>query len=64
MNVAEHLKQAIHFENTAALVPIFDTERPTRSTGDMLPWYTGKTCEHVNHSHINMAVFDSRLGSE
>jgi type III restriction enzyme len=26
----------------------------------MLPWYTGKACEHVNHSHINMAVFDSR----
>jgi type III restriction enzyme len=26
----------------------------------MLPWYTGKASEHVNHSHINMAVFDSR----
>jgi type III restriction enzyme len=59
-SVAEHLKQAIHFENTKALVPIFDTERPIRTTGDMLPWYTGKACEHVNHSHINMAVFDSR----
>ena len=59
-SVAEHLKQAIHFENTEALVPIFDTERPIRATGDMLPWYTGKPCEHVNHSHINMCVFDSR----
>jgi len=59
-SLAEHLKQAIHFENTKALVPIFDTERPIRATGDMLPWYTGKACEHVNHSHINMAVFDSR----
>jgi len=59
-SVAEHLKQAIHFENTAALVPIFDTERPIRATGDMLPWYTGKASEHANHSHINMAVFDSR----
>jgi type III restriction enzyme len=59
-SVGEHLKQAIHFENTAALVPIFDTERPIRATGDMLPWYTGKACEHVAHSHINMAVFDSR----
>ena len=59
-SVAEHLKQAIHFENTKALVPIFDTERPIRATGDMLPWYTGKACEHVNHSHINMCVFDSR----
>lgn len=59
-SVGEHLKQLIHFENTEALVPIFDTERPIRSTGDMLPWYTGKPCEHVKHSHINMAVFDSR----
>ena len=59
-SVAEHLKQVIHFENTKALVPIFDTERPIRATGDMLPWYTGKACEHVSHSHINMAVFDSR----
>jgi len=59
-SVAEHLKQAIHFENTEALVPIFDTERPIRATGDMLPWYTGKPCEHVKHSHINLCVFDSR----
>ena len=58
--IAEHLKQAIHFENTKALIPIFDTERPIRATGDMLPWYTGKPCEHVKHSHINMCVFDSR----
>jgi len=59
-SIAEHLKQAIHFENTEALVPIFDTEKPIRSTAGMLPWYTGKPCEHVNHCHINMAVFDSR----
>ncbi len=59
-SVGEHLRQAIHFENTEALVPIFDTERPIRATGDMLPWYTGKPCEHVKHSHINMCVFDSR----
>ncbi len=58
--IAEHLKQAIHFDNTEALLPIFDTERPIRATGDMLPWYTGKPCEHVEHSHINMCVFDSR----
>jgi type III restriction enzyme len=59
-SVAEHLKQAIHFENTEALVPIFDTERPIRATGDMLPWYTGKPCEHTKRSHINLCVFDSR----
>jgi len=59
-SIAEHIKQAIDFENKEALVPIFDTERPIRSTGDMLPWYTGKPCEHTKHSHINMSVFDSR----
>lgn len=58
--IGEHLRQLIHFENTKALVPIFDTERPIRATGNMLPWYTGKPCEHVRHSHINMCVFDSR----
>ncbi|MGH9510638.1 MAG: BPTD_3080 family restriction endonuclease [Terriglobales bacterium] len=59
-SISEHLKQAIHFENTQALVPVFDSERPIRSTGDMLPWYTGKVCEHTKHSHINFSVFDSR----
>src|ERR1700730_5274236 len=59
-SVAEHLKQAIHFEDRAALLPIFDTQRPIRARGDMLPSQTGKACEHVNHSHINMAVFDTR----
>ena len=59
-SVAEHLKQAIHFENTLELIPVFDTERPIRSTGDMLPWYTGKPCEHTKRSHVNMSVFDSR----
>ena len=52
--------EAIRFENTESLVPIFDTERPIRSTGDMLPWYTGKPCEPTQRSHINMCVFDSR----
>jgi type III restriction enzyme len=58
-SIAEHLKQQIHFTNTQALVPVFDSERPIRATGDMLPWYTGKACEHT-HSHINLSVFDSR----
>ena len=58
--VVEHVKQAIHFGNTKAVIPIFDTQRPIRSTGDMLPWYTGKPTEHTKRSHINMAVFDSR----
>jgi type III restriction enzyme len=61
-SVAEHLEQAIHFENTEALVPVFDTERPIRSTSDMLPWYTGKACEHAKHSHIKHERFRQPLG--
>lgn len=58
--VVQHMWEAIRFENALSLVPIFDTERPVRSTGDMLPWYTGKACEHTTRSHINLCVFDSR----
>ncbi len=39
--IVQHLWEAIRFENALTLDPIFDTERPIRSTGDMLPWYTG-----------------------
>ena len=28
----QHIWQAIRFENTEALVPVFDTDRPVRST--------------------------------
>ena len=51
--------QSIRFENAQLLVPIFDRDRPIRSTGDMVPWYTGKPCEHAVRSHINLCVFDS-----
>jgi type III restriction enzyme len=57
--VVQHIWEAIRFENALSLVPVFDLERPIRSTGDMLPWYTGKACEHTKRSHINMCVFDS-----
>jgi type III restriction enzyme len=58
--IVQHIWEAIRFENTESLVPIFDTERPIRATVDMLPWYTGKPCEPTQRSHINMCVFDSR----
>jgi type III restriction enzyme len=58
--IVQHLWEAIRFENALTLEPVFDTERPIRSTGDMLPWYTGKACEHTKRSHINMCVYDSR----
>lgn len=58
--VVQHIWEAIRFENSLSLIPVFDTERPIRSTGDMLPWWTGRPCEHTRRSHINMCVFDSR----
>lgn len=57
--VVQHMWEAIRSENALSLVPVFDTERPIRSTGDMLPWYTGRPCEHTKRSHVNMCVFDS-----
>jgi len=38
--IVQHLWEAIRFENALAVVPVFDKERPIRSTGDMQPWFT------------------------
>ena len=57
--VVQHIWEAVRFENTERLEPVFDRDHPIRSTGDMGTWYTGKPCEHTEHSHINCCVFDS-----
>ncbi len=57
--VVQHIWEAIRFENTESLVPVFDKDKPVRSTGDVLPWYTGKPCEYAQKSHINFCVYDS-----
>ena len=57
--IVQHIWEAIRFENTESIEPVFDRERPISSTGDMRTWYTGKPCEHTSKSHINMCVFDS-----
>jgi type III restriction enzyme len=57
--IVRHLWDAIHHENTQALTPIFDSERPIRGTGDMLPWHTGRPWADTERSHINRCVFDS-----
>ena len=56
--VVQHILHAIQSENSERLEPIFETERPIRSTSDTQTWYTGKPCEHTRRSHINMCVFD------
>ena len=57
--VVQHIWEAIRFENTEKLEPVFDRDRPIRSTGDMVKWYTGKPCEYTARSHINFCVYDS-----
>ncbi|MBI2525940.1 MAG: type III restriction endonuclease subunit R, partial [Candidatus Rokubacteria bacterium] len=57
--IVRHLWEAIRHENTLALTPLFDTEKPIRSTGDMLPWYTGRPWADIERSPINRCVFDS-----
>jgi type III restriction enzyme len=57
--IVQHLWEAIRFENALAVVPVFDKERPIRSTGDMQPWFTRRPCEPAVRSHINLCVFDS-----
>ena len=57
--VVQHIWEAIRFENSESIEPIFDRDFPIRSTGNMQAWYTGKPCEHTRRSHINMCVFDS-----
>jgi len=57
--MVRHLWEAIRHENTQALTPVFDSERPIRGTGDMLPWHTGRPWADTERSHINRCVFDS-----
>src|ERR1700736_1981549 len=57
--VVQHIWEAIRFENTEKLEPVFDRDRPIRSTGDMGTWYTGKPCERTKRSHINFCIYDS-----
>jgi len=57
--VVQHIWEAIRFENTETLVPVFDRDHPICSTGDMATWYTSKPCADTAHSHINFCVCDS-----
>ena len=56
--MVQHIGEAIRFENTESLEPMFDRDRPIRSTGDMGIWYTGRPCARAVRSHINFCVYD------
>lgn len=57
--IVQHVFEQIRFANTETLEPIFDSNKPIRSTSDMLTWFTGKPVVAANHSHINLCVADS-----
>jgi type III restriction enzyme len=57
--IVQQLFDAIRLENTVDRRLVLDRERPIRSTGDMLPWYSSKPCHATARSHINLCVFDS-----
>jgi type III restriction enzyme len=57
--LVQHIWEALRQENTEKIEPVFDRDRPIRSTKDMRTWYTGKPCERTKKSHINVVVYDS-----
>jgi type III restriction enzyme len=57
--IIQHVFDQIRFANTEALEAVFDSSRPIRSTGDMLPWFTGRPVVLANRCHINLCVADS-----
>ena len=56
--IVQHFWAAIESSNTESLTPVFDPEKPIRSTGDMRVWYTGKPVGPARRSHINFCVYD------
>ncbi|MCZ7603073.1 MAG: DEAD/DEAH box helicase family protein [Melioribacteraceae bacterium] len=57
--VVNHIWRFIRQSNSTRIIPVFDTDKPIRSTGDMRTWFTSKPCDKVKKSHINFCVFDS-----
>ena len=58
--VIQHVWNEIRAVNTKALVPVFDKEKPIRSTSDVRSWWTSKPCENFEKTHINFVVVDSK----
>jgi len=57
--IIQHFWVSIKDQNAAVLTPVFDNEKPIRSTLDMPTWYTSKPNEWHKKCHINFTVFDS-----
>ena len=59
--VVQHMWESITTENTESLVPVFDTERPIVSTGDMRTWYTGSPANSPG-GRISTSAFSTAPG--
>jgi type III restriction enzyme len=57
--IVEHLWNFIRLQETEQIVPIFDPNHKTRSTGTMPTWWTSKHREPLKKSHISHCVYDS-----
>ncbi|MEM1123774.1 MAG: type III restriction endonuclease subunit R, partial [Bacteroidota bacterium] len=57
--IVQHFRVAIRNQNIKELTPVFDKERPIRSTGNVPTWYTTKPNDSHKKCHINFTVFDS-----
>jgi len=57
--IVRHLWDFIKIEQTQSLVPIFNSGKKVRSTGDMQTWFTSKPCKITEKCHISHCVFDS-----
>lgn len=57
--IVQHLWSFIKLEQTEKTVPIFDSGKKVRSTGDMPTWFTSKPCNITQRSHISHCVYDS-----
>jgi type III restriction enzyme len=57
--IIQHFMVAIKAQNASVFSPVFDKEKPIRSTSDMPTWYTSKPNAWHEKSHINHTVFDS-----
>ena len=57
--IVNHIFNEIRCENTKSLTPVFDSDKPIRSTADVRTWYTSRPNDYTKKSHINFAVYDS-----
>lgn len=57
--IARYIIGLIRDSSMESIAPVFDSDKPIRSTGDMSGWWTGKPNHRTEKSHINNCVFDS-----